>query len=77
MPFRKFYIFVLLLLFCKKIEIEKWQRKIYAFSILNPKDIHIKCFVDSNYSIERKIEKKGIADASVFLINEDEKETLK
>ncbi len=80
MPFKKnFYILIslfLLLLSCKKVELEKWERKLYAYCILNPKEKFVTCIVDSNYSIEKEVKSKGIADAKVFIINEERKDTL-
>ncbi len=77
MSFRKIFILSFILFFgCQRIEKESWKRKIYAFSILNPKDSLIKVFVDSSYSIEKKSEGYGIEGARVFIINEDIKETL-
>lgn len=78
MPFKKIFIlsFILIFFFCSKINKELWERKIYAFSILNPRDTLIKVFVDSNYSIKEKIKNIGIEDGQVFVINEDKKETL-
>lgn len=78
MVFKRILIIILFFLSCKKIEIEEnWKRKIYAFSILNPRENSVTCIVDSNYSIEKEVKIKGIADAKVFIVNEDNKETLK
>ncbi|MCS7249528.1 MAG: hypothetical protein RMJ34_05840 [candidate division WOR-3 bacterium] len=77
MPFKRIFIIILVFLSCKKIGIEEnWERKIYAFSILNPKEYYITCIVDSNYSIEKEVKTYGITEAKVFIVNEETKETL-
>ncbi|MEO0113231.1 MAG: hypothetical protein ABIK59_06075 [candidate division WOR-3 bacterium] len=63
---------------CKKNGIEKeWERKIYAYCILNPNYGMVKCLVDSNYSIEKEVKSMGITDATVFIVNEENKDTLR
>ncbi len=63
---------------CKNTGIEKkWERKIYAYCILNPNNYKVDCLVDSNYSIEKEVKNFGIGDAQVFIIHEENKDTLK